>query len=148
MNNMIFRTGGDWDSTTLFNNGQEVLASQLFVEINAGRDEWGDPCAGGIECGGQATAVVRPQSNPNQEIGIFPGRLELVFPGHQIVIDNTHPMFAFEFTRVWHNGYDVTEQVVDFYCDINAIDNVVKAYITIYRPHWISADEVATYTIL
>ena len=148
MNNMIFATGGDWDSTTLFNNGQEVLASRLLVDIQAGRDEWGNPCAGGIGCGGEAVALVNPQDNPGREIGVFPGRLELTAPGHQIVIENTHPAFEFEFTRVWYNGRDVTEQVVDLYYEINALDNIVKAYITIYRPHWLSADEVATYTIL
>lgn len=148
MNNLAFSTGGDWDSTTLFNNGQEVLAAQLFVELHAGRDDYGNPAAGGIENGGEMTAIVRPQDNPDNQIGIFPGRIELNFPGNSLVLENTHPAFAFEFTRVWFNGRDVTLNVSDLYVDINAVDNVVQAYITLYKPHWIAADEVATYNLV
>src|SRR5581483_10872980 len=148
MNNVVFSTGGDWDSTTLYNNGSEVLATQLFVELQAGVDEDGQPAAGGIALGGEMTAIVRPQENPQQEIGIFPGRLELNFPGHAIVIENTHPTFAFEFTRVWYNGREVTDKVMTVYVDVNAADNIVKAYITLFKPHWITADEVATYNIV
>ncbi len=148
MNNMVFRTGGDWDSTYLENNGQEVMAAQLFVEVHAGRDDFGDPCMGGINNGGEMTAIVRPQDDPSQEIGIFPGRLEMVFPGHIIIVENTHPGFAFEFSRVLYNSRDVTDNLVDLYVDINAADNVVSAYITLFKPHWITSDEVATYTIL
>ena len=32
--------------------------------------------------------------------------------------------------------------------DINALDNDVKAYVTIYKPHWIASDEIATYNIV
>lgn len=145
---MVFNTGGDWETTTLFNNGEEVLAAQMFVEIQTGRDDFGDPTAGGIENGGEITAIVRPEDNPDDQVGIFPGRLELNFPGHTIVLENTHPTFMFEFTRVWYNGRDVTQNLLDLYVDINAVDNVVKAYITLYKPHWIAADEVATYNIL
>lgn len=148
MNNMEFKTGGDWDSTTLFNNGTEVMAAQLFVELHAGRDGYGDPNRGGVADGGEITAIVRPQDDPEQQIGIFPGRLDLIFPGHQITIENVHPAFAFEFTRVWYNGRDVTNNVVDIYVDINATDNVVKAYITLYKAHWLGSDEVATYNII
>lgn len=148
MNNMVFSTGGDWDSTTLYNNGSEVLAAQLFVEMHASRDEFGDPAPGGVRTGGEMTAIVRPQENPQQEIGIFPGRLEMNFPGHSLIVENTHPMFAFEFTRVWYNGHEVTNNVMDLYVDINAVDNVVQAYVTLYKPHWFTSDEVATYNII
>ena len=148
MNNMVFSTLGDWDSTTLYNNGQEVLAAQLFVELVTGRNEFGEPTGGGIEWGGEITAIVRPQDNPDQEIGIFPGRLELNFPGHTIVIENGHPGFAFEFTRVWYNGRDVTNDLLDIYVDINAVDNIVKAYLTLYRDRFLLRDEVVTYNIV
>src|SRR5437764_1254038 len=106
MNQMVFNTQGDWDTTTLFNNNEEVMAAQLFVELKAGRDEFGNPDRGGIGNGGEMTAIVRPQDDPQSEVGIFPGRLEMKFPGHTLVIENTHPTFAFEFTRVWYNGVD------------------------------------------
>jgi hypothetical protein len=148
VNNLVFRTGGDWDSTTLHNNGQEVLASQLFIELHCGRDAWGNPCDGGIGNGGEFSAIVRPQDNPNQEVGIFPGRAELIFPHHSLVIENTHPGFAFEFTRIWYNGHDVTDDMVDLLVNIDAVQNQVQAFLTVYRSHWIASDEVATYTIL
>ena len=145
---MVFNTGGDWDSTTLQNNGVEVLAAQMLVQLTAGRDDYGEPTTGGIGAGGEITAVVRPQDNPGAEIGIFPGRLEMTFPGHSIVIENTHPAFAFEFTRVHHNGADVTHQIMDVYVDIDAINNNVKAYLTVYKHHFLAASEVATYNII
>ena len=37
---------------------------------------------------------------------------------------------------------------VYLYVDVNAADDVVKAYITVYKPHWIRTDEVITYTIV
>ena len=67
MNNMVFKTGGDWDTTTLFNNNQEVLAAELLVEMHAGRDEDGEPIRGGVRDGGDATAIIRPQNDPQSE---------------------------------------------------------------------------------
>ena len=148
MNHVVFTTGGDWDSTTLANNNQEVLACQLFVQLVAGRDDWGNPCDGGLADGGEMVAYVRTQDDPGREIGLFPGRVELNSPGHQLFVENTHPAFAIEFTRVWYNGREVTDQVVELYYDVNADENEVKAYLTLYRAHWLSADEVATYNIL
>lgn len=145
---MVFSTGGDWDSTTLYNNGQEVMASQLFVEMHAGRDDFGNPNRGGVQDGGEIDAIVRPQDNPQTQLGIFPGRLEMNFPGHTLVVENTHPAFAFEFTRIWYNGVDVTNNLVDLLVNIDADQNIVQAYITLYKPHWLSADEVATYNII
>ena len=145
---MLFSTGGDWDSTTLQNNGAEVLAAQMRVELSAGRDGYGEPANGGVSLGGELTAIVRLQENPNNEIGIFPGRLEMNFPGHSLLIENTHPAFAFEFTRVHHNNVDVTNQITEVYVDIDAINNNVKAYITLYKHHFLAASEVATYNII
>src|SRR5438105_1662995 len=84
MNNVVFQTGGDWDTTTLSNNGQEVLASQLFVEVKAGRDAYGEPDRGGVFNGGEITAIIRTQEQPDIQEGIFPGRIEMDFPGHSI----------------------------------------------------------------
>src|SRR5579862_6198364 len=107
MNNVVFQTKGDWDSTFLENNGQEVLASQLLIELHAGRDDFGNPSRGGVENGGQLEAYIRPQSDPSQEMGIFPGHISITFPGHVVIVENTHPSFAFEMTRVLYNGQDV-----------------------------------------
>ena len=148
MNNVVFQTSGDWDTTTLTNNGLEVMAAQLFVELRAGRDGYGEPDRGGVFNGGELTATIRTQDQPDVPFGIFPGRIDLQFPGHTLQIENTHPVFAFEFTRVWYNGRDVTDKIMDLYVDVNAVDNIVQAYVTLYKAHWLGSDEVATYTII
>jgi hypothetical protein len=148
MNEMTFQTGGDWSSTTLYNNGVEVLAAELLVEVRAGRDEYDNPIRGGIYDGTDLTAYVRLQDNPDAPIDILPGKLTLTFPGHEIVLENYHPMVEPEATRVWYNGQEVTSRLVDVYVDVNAQDDIVKAFVSVYKPHWISTDEVITYTIV
>lgn len=148
MNDITFQTGGDWNSTTLYNNGVEVQAAQLFVEVRAGRDEYDNPMKGGIYDGTDLTAIVRPQDAPDDALDILPGKLTLTFPGHEIVLENYHPMADPEATRVWYNGQDVTNRVVDVYIDVNALDDVVKAFVSVYKPHFIATDEVITYTIV
>ncbi len=147
MNNLMFRTGGNWDSTTLHNNGVEVPAAQLFIELLAGRDDYGNPDAGGIYAGTQLTAIVRPQDDPMNPMDILPGRVSVQFPGHEIIIENLHPLVMLDNTHVWYNGEDITHRVVDVYVDVNVVDDVVSAYVTLYKPHWIAADEVITYSI-
>ena len=148
MNDMTFQTGGDWNSTTLYNNGVEVPAAQLFVELRAGRDDYDNPVQGGVYDGTELTAIVRPQDNPDDVLDILPGKLTLVFPGHTVVVENYHPMAEPSATRVWYNGQDVTNRVVDVYADINAQDDSVKAFVSVYKPHFIATDEVITYTIV
>lgn len=148
MNDMTFQTGGDWASTTLYNNGAEVPAAQLFVELRAGRDAWNNPVQGGIYEGTALDAFVRPQSSPDEAFDILPGRLTLTFPGHSIVLENYHPLVVPDSTRVWYNGQDVTDRIVDVYVDVNALTDSVQAFVTIYKSHWIAADEAITYTIV
>ena len=71
MNNMVFSTGGDWDTTTLQNNGVEVMAAQMFVELAAGRDDYGEPANGGVGLGGTITAIVRLQETRRTKSGYF-----------------------------------------------------------------------------
>ena len=148
MNKVVFETKGEWETTTLYVNGDEYLASELFVELHAGAGDYDDVNRGGVADGGEMTAIVRPQSDPDQQDPIFPGSLLMRFPGHEITVRNEHPAFAFEFTSVWHNGRDVSNNIVDLFVDINSVTNIVKAYITLYKAHWLSADEVATYNII
>ncbi len=148
MNDMVFRTGGDWDSTTLFNNGFEVMAAQLFVELRAGRDEYDEPVRGGIYEGTDLTALVRPQENPDAPYDVLPGRLTLIFPAGQVVLENAHPGVYLDQTRVFLNGDDITDRIVDLYVDINAVDDVVSAWLTIYKSRFFLRDEVITHTFL
>ena len=148
MNDVVFNTGGDWDSTTLYNNGQEVLAVELFAEMTCGRDDFGEPMRGGTEIGGEMTAYIRSQDNPDQQLPIFPGRLVIRVPNHEVVVENTHPQFLFETTQVWLDQVDVSRNVTDFQIQIDAENNIVRSFISIFKPHFFGADEIATTTLL
>jgi hypothetical protein len=148
MNDVVFKTGGDWDSTTLFNNGQEVPANELFVDAQTGRNDFGDPDAGGVSLGGEFTAYIVTQDAPNDQMPIFPGRLVIRAPKHEIVVENTHPQFLFEVTKVWLDQQDVSNNLVDLHIEIDAVNNNVQGYITLYKSHFFSSDEVATITLL
>ena len=148
MNDLTFRTGGDWDSTTLFNNGTEIPAAQLFVELRAGRDEWDNPTDGGIWEGAELTAIVRPAEDPMNPFDILPGRLLMEFPGYQLALENYHPGVFLDQTQVFLNGDNITNRVIDLYVDINAADDVVSAWVSVYKNHWFRRDEVITHTIV
>jgi hypothetical protein len=148
MNDFIFRTGGDWDSTTLFNNGFEVPAAQLFIELSAGRDEYGDPVHGGIYEGADFTALIRPAEDPENPYDIMPGRISLEFPGYSVIIENYNPAMYLEATKIFLNGDNITDRIVDLYIDINAHDDVVSAYVTVYKTRFFVRDEIITYNIV
>ncbi|HWD39831.1 MAG TPA: hypothetical protein VG944_13360 [Fimbriimonas sp.] len=148
MNYFIFNTGGDWDSTTLYNNGEEFMANQLFIQLNTYRDMDGRPMRGGIGNGGEITAYVQPQDDNAGQYAIFPGKIDLECPTHKLTLENTSPMFAFEFTRVVLDNVDISDQVVDVEVNIDAINNEVSGYVTVYKPHFLGADEIATYNLL
>jgi hypothetical protein len=51
-------------------------------------------------------------------------------------------------TRIYLNGEDITERVIDVYIDINAHDDVVSAYVTVYKSRFFLRDEIITHTII
>lgn len=148
MNYFIFSTGGDWDTTSLYLNGENFPSQRLLIQIETGRDYNGDPRRGGLTNGGQATALVQPEQGGAGEWAIFPGKIDLEFPTQKVTIENQSPTFAIELTRVLLDNVDVSNELLDLNIDINAIDNQVSAYLTLYKPHLFGADEVATYTLL
>lgn len=128
LNNYVFTTQGDWDSTTLTNNGEEVLANRLFIHLQMKPgDNLGNPGPGEI------VAVVFTQDNPDEETGLFPGILTLDLPRHKIDIMNRDPNFAFEATRVSYQGIDVTPSVAEVFLEVDAIENVVQGRIALYQ---------------
>jgi len=147
MNYFIFSTNGDWDSTTLYNNGQEFLANRLFVELHVVRDFDGTPLRGGIANGGNISAFAEPQDGSSQ-YAIFPGKIDIEAPTHKISIENSSPQFTFEFTRIVLDNVDVTGEVVDIEINVDAVNNEVSGFIVLFKHHFLSADEVATYNIL
>ncbi len=147
-NYFIFSTGGDWDSTTLYNNGDEYLADQLYLELQSGRDDYGNLSKGGLTRGGQMTAFVSPQGSNGSQVGIFPGKIEMQFPVHKVTIENETPTFLIEFTKVLLDDEDVTAQVTDLLVNIDAVNNDVQAYVMMYKPHFLSSDEVATINLI
>jgi len=148
MRYFIFSTGGDWDSTTLFLNGDEFPASKLYIELITGRDEFGDLVRGGLGNGGQMSASILPQEDGSYEQAIFPGRIDLEFPTHKVTIENNSPMFAIEMTSVVLDGIDISGEITELQVNIDAIANEVSAFLTVYRPHVFASDEVVTYNLL
>jgi hypothetical protein len=148
MNYFIFNTGGDWDTTSLYLNGEEFPADQLMIQIETGRDDYGEPRKGGLSNGGQATAFVMPQKVGEGEWALFPGKIDLEFPTHKVTIENQSPMFALELTRVWLDNEDVSDKLLDLTIDIDAVQNRATAYLTLFKPRFLGADEIATYTLI
>ena len=147
MNYFIFNTGGDWDSTGLYLNGDEFPADRLYLRIETGRDSNGEPRKGGLRNGGQGTCFVLPQGK-TEEWAVFPGKIDLEFPTHKITLENQSPTFALELTRVTLDGNDVSDELLDLEIDVNAINDNVTAYLTLYKPKLFGADEIATYTLI
>lgn len=147
MNYFIFQTEGSWETTTLFLNGEEFLASRLFIQCETGRDWDGDPVKGGLRNGGQMTAYVQPQDG-GVDYALFPGKIDLEFPTRKVTIENQSANFAIEFTRVYLDGQEISDELLDIQIDIDAINNNVTASLTVFRPRLFGADEVATYSLI
>lgn len=148
MTDLVFRTEGDWDSTTLFEGGVEVHADRLYVELRAGRDDYGDPIGGGLRDGADFTAYVSPSENPGQPWDIFPGRLTLTFPESEVILENTHPECDLNYLHIWLNGEEVSNRIIDLVVDINAPEDSASAFITVFKNHLFTRDEVITNTLL
>lgn len=148
MNYFIFNTGGDWDSTSLYLNGENFPANRLYIRFETGRDYDGQPSRGGLANGGQATAYAQPQDDGAREWALFPGKIDLEFPRHKLTIQNDSPTFAIELTRVLLDGEDVSDQLLDIEIDVDAINDRVTAYLTLFKHHLFGADEIATFTLL
>jgi hypothetical protein len=142
MTDLVFVTGGDWDSTTLHNNGFELAAQQLLLEIRAGRDEFDEPIDGGIWEGCDMTAFVRPMDNPDAPFDALPGRITLRFPFHEVIVENITPFVDPRGTRVFLDGRDVSDQLVDLVVNIDAGNDMVEAVISVYRNRFLFRDEV------
>lgn len=149
MRETIFRTGGDWDSTTLHVNGVELPADRLLVELRAGEEDYdGEPSAGGVRRGADLSAYVIPSEDPDGAQDLLPGRIQLEFPGYSVVVENLHPEVHAAQTRVWLSGREITDRVVDVLIDVNALEDDVRAYVTEYKDRFLLRDEVITHTIL
>ena len=148
MNYFIFNTGGDWDSTSLYLNGEEFPANRLYLRFETGRGYDGEPQKGGLANGGEASCYALPQQSGAGEWALFPGKIDLEFPTHKVTIQNQSPNFAIELTRVWLDGLDVSGELLDLEIDVDAIDNRVSAYLTLFKPHLLGADEIATTTLI
>lgn len=148
MNYFIFSTGGDWDSTSLYLNGEEFPAQKLIIHFETGRNYDGEPRKGGLDNGGEATAFVLPEQTGAGEWAIFPGKIDLEFPTHRVTIENNSPTFAIELTKVRLDSEDVSHMLLDLSVEIDAIENRASAYLTLFKPRLLGADEIATYTLI
>ncbi len=142
MNSLVFSTQGSWDTTTLLNNAEEVLATRLFVSLKRKRG-WA-----GNDQGGELTATIVTQDDPDDEQGIFPGSLEVQVPNHNVLIVNRDPHFAFEETKVYYQEIEVTMDVAEFYLEIDSDQNIVECYISLFQGHGIGSGKAETFTLL
>ena len=142
MNSLVFATEGSWDSTTLFNNGEEVFASRLFVSLRRARGWLGN------DRGGDLTAYVCLQDSPSEEVGMFPGSFEIQIPRNNLLIINRDPHFAFENTQVFYQEVDVTISTAELYLEIDADQNIVQCYISLFQGHGIGSGDAETFTLL
>ncbi len=142
MNSLVFATEGTWDTTTLFNNGEEVLATRLFVSLRRKRGWVGN------DQGGELTATLTLQDDPDEELGIFPGSLEIQVPRNNILIVNRDPHFAFESTQIYYQEIEVTMSVAELYLEIDADENITQCYVSLFQGHGIGSGAAETFTLL
>lgn len=126
-NNVVFTTKGDWDSTTLTNNDEEVRANRLFVQFQQQIDRKGNRGEG------ELTAIINTENEPDVDTGIFPGTLTIDVPNHKIEIQNTDPHFAFASTHVIYQEIEVTESLSEFHLEVDGLQNIVQGYITLWQ---------------
>ena len=162
MNNATCTATGDWNTTTLINNGEEVQALQLYIEINAGQSNgYGDTNGGGMFADSSITAYVREMDSPGDQFPIFPGKIEIDTPNGVISIENEHiaGVDAPDQTRVFYNGpvtnnqlFDVTNGVVSIFVNIDFDANIQQVKLVLYKHHTFSfvwgSDEISDITLL
>lgn len=149
MNHWVLRTNGTWDGTTLHNNGEEVPATELFLEINCGLDELGEPMWGGVSCDGDLTAFVRLNAPGTPEVPIFPGQLDIETPRHRICLENFNPIEpAVPNTLVWLDGRQVQLNLLRLLVHLDYERNIIGGEIEVYKDHLLGLDEIISLPIL
>ncbi len=142
MNDVVFTTKGDWDSTILTVQGEQIQADRLYVHFQQKIDSRGN------RGDGEFTSIVNLTDDPSVDSGIFPGTLTIDVPDHRVVIENTDSHFEFAAIKVTYQEMVVTESLTEFLLEIDGPQNIVQAYITLWQGP-ISPDEpFRTFTIL
>lgn len=116
MNVMTFDTNGSWEGSMLRSNGEELAATEVFLELTP--DE-------------TLTNFVRLQEDGNTQIPIFPGSLTVNVPGHclMVMLGETIGMVPVPPVIIW-NGRDISESVsslrLQFDYDTNAVSVIIS----------------------
>jgi hypothetical protein len=138
LNNLLFQTGGSWDTTALQSNGEDLAAAELFCSLEAGVDEFGDPVPGGTLNGFEMESFVRLQEDGDNLIPVFPGRLIMQFPGHVLEIADMGGGPC-----VLLDGRDVTTKLVSLHVKFCYDSDVAAARFALYDMDWLGfLDEV------
>lgn len=149
MNDFLLRCPGTWEGTTLTNGGLEVPAAELYLMLQTGRNEFGEPVPGGVNLGGDSEAFYRLSEYPDVQQGIFPGRIVLQLPGGSMSIENWNPMGpVMEAMQVFYNGHLITQNLLDLELNINADANIMSCFVRIYQPNWLIGDEIVEYNLI
>lgn len=139
--NYLFNTGGSWETTYLLNHGQEVATDRLFLQITVERN------ALDRRIGGEMTAYVDIAGSGGR-VAVFPGRLEIDAPGHNLVVENIHPRVQFDQTRVWYEQVEITEQVFEVFVEVDSPQNNVQGFVTLFKGRLIGPDKLETFSVL
>ena len=147
--NLIFETDGSWEGTALLDNGEPYFAAQVFVQLRVDRNMF-DRITGRA---GEAFVVPVYENGDGDTVvlerePIFPGVLDIQTPKGRVRVENYHPDFAADQTRVFWEGLEVTDQIVEFYFDVNHPDNVVRSHLTLFKGNRFRADELTQVTLL
>ena len=69
------------------------------------------------------------------------------FGDSNVVIENNNPAGDFDDTRVWYNGIEVTDQVVEVAYDVNPAEDYITGYIRLFKGKLLGRDEISTFTL-
>ncbi len=123
-----FETKGDWDSTILSKDGQQIAATRLYFLL---RLKPGDKY-GNIGQGDLVAAVVY-SDDPSNPVGVFPGILEISVPGHEIIVRNESPSALFEETKVEYQGLEMTSSIAEVYLEVDSNQDLVAGRVSLYQ---------------
>lgn len=133
MNNFSFISEKTWDSTLVMNNGAEFQARRFFIKVLADDREISGRCLGlngdsDVEgtvwycygTAGDGTELV-------QYGDIFPGTMEWNISGNKLRMEFTDAGLDDAIPQFYLDDLAIDpSNVVEFYCDINAMDDSVE----------------------
>jgi hypothetical protein len=133
LNDILFSTDGTWDNTNVFNLGNPLPCRRIFLDLKTYGEADGES---GVDEGGSLTGWVdyvregfdNDPNPPLDRADIFPGAIEFQIKNKVVRVECTSREGNFLDTRVFVDGFEMTEEVVRVFADIDAIDDRVTVW--------------------